>query len=498
MKHFSLTCNRAGRLFLLLPMLWFPALIQAHNDTIIRQLTDTITTVNYVQDSTLVQHEEVVPADSTDTRGHYIQAHIGAGYGSLGYKLSGAQNNITGSFSALMQLQYAYFFHPNWGVGLGLWFTNYTSFGHLGGIYTWLDQTDTDTEMHYDHHADVRHWRERETTHTIGIPVSLQFQWKPEDRKAGLFASLGVAPSFSVLNKYRVLEGEIDHSGYYPAWDLTLSNLHEFGTKRYEDEPNAKGILQVKPMATLFADLGALIPLTRQIDLLVGGYANVGVNDVHATTNRTPLGWQDQTFTFMPAYQGIYETDLASASHPWEAGVKIGIHWHHIGKGEKKIVESYDYFTRPDTVMQYQTRQDTVIVEHPDTIVKEPIRKQQQKIAEEVEKFNKIYFAFDSDHLTHKSRHYLDTIASVLKKNAEVRVEVRGHASSEGQSEYNDILSGRRAKAVTNYLVKSGIAEERITIKGFGSRVPNDETDREEMKRDRRVEVVVVDENNNQ
>ena len=176
-------------------------IIRHYNDRVFQAVTDTVETVSAVPDSVAKQREVVIPADSADRRGHYIQAHVGLGYGSVGYKLSGDGNRATGSFSALLQLQYAYFFHPNWGVGAGLWFTNYTTNARIAGTYQWLGQTDTDYETNYDHTSKVNKWKERETLHNLAIPISIQFQMKKDEWKAGIFAALGLAPSFSVSKR---------------------------------------------------------------------------------------------------------------------------------------------------------------------------------------------------------------------------------------------------------------------------------------------------------
>ena len=480
--------------------------LQAHNDTIIRHYIDTVTTVQFVPDSTLKQREELVPADSADRRGHYVQAHVGIGYGTLGYRLAGAENSVRGSVSAIFQAQYAYYFHQNWGVGAGLWFTDYMSYAHLGGKYTWLDQTDTDRELHYDHTADVRRWVDHQTLHNIGIPVSIQcrYVWDSErtPKPAGLFASLGVAPSFSVLHRYRVDEGTIAHSGYYPAWDLTLEDLHEFHVKNYENDPHSRGNVNVRPQVALFADLGLLVELTKQIDLFAGAYANFTLNDAHGTPadQRSPLGWKDETFTFMDTYAGTYELDLASASHPWEAGIKIGVHWHYVEHPKSQMVDYYDHFVRPDTVVQYIARQDTTVVEHFDDAegsegVGPAHQTRMHMIAQEMDKFGKIYFPFDSYKLTNKAKRRINQIYDIISQEADIIIAVCGHASVEGSDPYNDNLSRQRAEAVYNYLVRKGIDKDRMTIRFYGSRVPNEDHEREEFRRDRRVEVIIIDEN---
>ena len=474
-------------------------IIRPHTDTVYRSVTDTVSRVQLIQDSVAKQREVIIPTDSADRRGHYIQAHVGLGYGSLGYKLDGADNRVNGSFSALLQLQYAYFFHPNWGVGAGLWFTNYTSHAHIGGQYQWTGQTDTDLETNYDHTSQVHTWRERETIHNLGIPISLQFQMREEHWKAGIFAAIGVAPSFSVSKKYKVVEGEIAHSGYYPKWDLTLTDVHEFGVKDYKDAPQSKGSLSVRPQVALFADFGTLIPLTKQIDLLLGAYMNVAVNNANSSEKKA-LGWKDDTFTFMEEYGGAYATDLAGASHPWEAGIKIGIHWHYIKPDKHETEDYFEPFTREEIITDYIQRIDTVLITRLDTIIEAipevaedtVVPTHIQQVAEEVERFNKIYFAFDRYELTNKAKFYLNSIVEALNRVPDAKIMIDGHASSEGQSQYNEILSENRARAVRNYLVSQGVDKKRIVTAGHGSREPNKDTEREEMRRDRRVEIKVV------
>lgn len=449
--------------------------------------TDTLTRIAYTPDSVARQREEVTHADPNDRRGHYVEIHAGGGYGSLGYQLSGAQNKVTGFVSAIIQAQYAYFFHPNWGIGAGLWFTNYTSFAHIGGAYKWLDQTDTDSEQHYDHTATVNRWREREIIHSAGIPLSIQFQYNQDDWKARIFAALGAAPSIAVMKHYQVVEGEITHTGYYPAWQLELKEMHEFQTKRYEQEACAQGTLSIRPQIAVFADFGALVPMTQQLDLLLGVYANYSVNDVNGSAKKA-LGWKDETFTFMEEYKGAYATDLASASHPWEAGVKIGIHWRYIRPDKHKTIDYFDYFMREDTTIDLLSRCDTVVTERWDTLTRVHIA----KAAEEVERLNKIYFDYDSYRLSKETKDYLSSIVGILNKVPDAKIAIDGHASEEGQRLHNEQLAYNRAKAVAKYLISKGIDRHRVIVIGHGSLVPNEENVNHELPLDRRAEVKIV------
>lgn len=455
--------------------------------TTIKYFTDTLTQIAYTPDSTAQQREEIIRVDSTDRRGHYIEAYVGLSYGSLGYSFSDGQNRVNGFVSPLAQIQYAYFFHSNWGVGAGLWFTNNTSVAHLGGTYTWEDQVDTDLEQHYTHTSEVVTWNERQSTINIAIPISLQFQYKKDNWKAGIFAAVGLAPSFAMTNTYRVTEGQVNHYGVYPNWGLTLENLHEFGVKDYSQEQSAKGKIAVSPQVTIFADCGALIPLTKQLELFVGGYFQCGANDVNKSEKHA-LGWKDEQYTFMESYDGAYALNTTQSSHPYEVGVKVGVHWHYIGKDKHNTIDYFDYFTRQDTMVQQIARRDTIVTERIDTLTRAHIA----KAAQEVEKFNKIYFAYDSYKLTPEVEAYLSSIVGVLNKVPDAKVSIDGHASEEGQRRHNERLAYNRAKEVAKYLVSQGLDKERVIVLGHGSLIPNEENVNHELPLDRRVEVKVV------
>jgi OmpA-OmpF porin, OOP family len=59
-----------------------------------------------------------------------------------------------------------------------------------------------------------------------------------------------------------------------------------------------------------------------------------------------------------------------------------------------------------------------------------------------------------------------------LVKNPSIRVEVAGHTDSDGTAEYNEGLSARRAATVRDYLIASGVAEDRMTTRGYGESQP--------------------------
>jgi outer membrane protein, adhesin transport system len=87
----------------------------------------------------------------------------------------------------------------------------------------------------------------------------------------------------------------------------------------------------------------------------------------------------------------------------------------------------------------------------------------------------------------------LDNAIKTLKDWGDSNVEVAGHTDKRDTSkaDYNQALSEKRAKSVSDYLIKHGINAKRLTAKGYGFDYPVAENDpKEGNKSNRRVELI--------
>ncbi|MDO9308867.1 MAG: OmpA family protein [Deltaproteobacteria bacterium] len=85
---------------------------------------------------------------------------------------------------------------------------------------------------------------------------------------------------------------------------------------------------------------------------------------------------------------------------------------------------------------------------------------------------DRIHFALNRDIISARSAAVLERVATVLRANGSVNVELRGHADERGNELFNRILSRQRAEVVRTYLVAAGIKRSRITVKAFGKAIP--------------------------
>ena len=105
-----------------------------------------------------------------------------------------------------------------------------------------------------------------------------------------------------------------------------------------------------------------------------------------------------------------------------------------------------------------------------------------------------VRFDFDRSDIKPQYRETLSRIAGVLSTVKGYSIYVYGYTDDVGSQEYNLGLSERRADAVRNYLVSSGIDPKILTTKGFGKsnpRVPGDTP--QARAKNRRVEIGIVD-----
>ncbi|MEN9796755.1 MAG: hypothetical protein RL653_451 [Pseudomonadota bacterium] len=108
---------------------------------------------------------------------------------------------------------------------------------------------------------------------------------------------------------------------------------------------------------------------------------------------------------------------------------------------------------------------------------------------------DKVFFNVGKSTLQSKSEALLTEVANVLVKFPRVKkVRVEGHTDNTGKAEKNLKLSSERAKAVVDFLVKKGVAKERLEAVGYGAEKPLDSADTEEAReKNRRVEFTILE-----
>lgn len=111
-----------------------------------------------------------------------------------------------------------------------------------------------------------------------------------------------------------------------------------------------------------------------------------------------------------------------------------------------------------------------------------------------VVQLHNINFENNSYVLSTSSYVELEKVIKLMEANPELHIELSAHTDDTGSDAYNDQLSAKRGEATVAYLVKKGIARERLTSIGYGKRRPLVPNDSEENRAiNRRVEFKVTE-----
>ncbi len=103
-----------------------------------------------------------------------------------------------------------------------------------------------------------------------------------------------------------------------------------------------------------------------------------------------------------------------------------------------------------------------------------------------------IRFEENSARITPKSEASLVRLFGELSKTSSVNIEIRGYTDDRGGRAKNYELSAKRASAVKEWLRVRGIAQSRMTARGYGPENPiAPNTTEEGRQRNRRIEIII-------
>lgn len=454
-------------------------------------------TSNEVTSETIVSH-----------KGHYMQALIGLGYGSLNYHLRRSANttggesvgNVFGNFAGTIQLQYAYYFHENWGVTAGIGLSGQGSKGILNTTKQWNGQLDSDAEK-YNHIATTQDWTERQIINLLDFPIGVQCQYPINRDDVRIYAGTGLRIGIPVASSYALQSGSLRHTGEYPQWNMLMTDGLEdrdfyteiIGKNSDADFTTQKQKLTVNPVSVaVMADLGVMVPITKQMDLMVGAYFQMTCNNLKPSEIQD-MGWRqtryvdDQAYrnhTFMNTYAGEIASEYVQVVRPYQVGVKVGVSWH-INPKQKPVKEEFERIQVCDTTITLALRADTIM---------KPQREAARQIVRLMQK-SVIWFDLDSYKPILQPADIVDRIAEILIQNPDQHILVNGHASREGNAMRNQRLSENRAKAVAELLLQRGVSADQIQVRGLGTTIDYQVEDGREhtISLDRRVEIIPVE-----
>ena len=155
---------------------------------------------------------------------------------------------------------------------------------------------------------------------------------------------------------------------------------------------------------------------------------------------------------------------------------------------EKEIAEKEK--KAQEAIREERLRQIEEVIKKEEAIVKE-----NERI---IIKTEEIHFDYSLWYVRREARERLAKVVKIMEDNPGMVIEIGTHTDIRGNSEYNRDLSQKRADSAKEFMVKNGIAENRVVAKGYGESRPIVECETEEScseedhEWNRRCELIVV------
>jgi len=341
------------------------------------------------------------------------------------------------------------------GIGAGLYRTQATLQNAQAFAYNEID--DQGSAFLYN----VRFTGYKETQQTIAatIPVLLQFhtsgatQW---------YIDGGAKAWIPVKTSIHVSAQQLSLSGYYPNYDLVISDLpqHGFGTVN-NWKTNATS--RLKPAAALTAATGFSFALQTGARLYVGVYADYGLTGLKSKNDSLPL------VTYSPG--GIEKTQANSVLNTPNAGdpkllsygIQLRLTWG--AKPTKRPAKRTNPIPQP-VVSNGAPISDSELI-----TIQRPI----------------VFGIVGESDIPATQTPLLDDVVSIMQQHPDLRISIEGYTCDGTQQAEDAKIGDTRAKAVARYLERKGIDKRRMDISYVKQSAPSKSYDPAANFRNRKV-----------
>lgn len=459
------------------------------------------------------------PKADTATKGFSdkIEGQLSIGMGVSGFNTTASEGLSTQlGWGPSLSLTGHYFFNKNWGIGVGLGYSNY----QMGTSYTNGMIIDKMIDMdgdEYTLHTEVNGNAPIEETNqvaTLDIPVLLTYRF-PISHKLKLNTSVGMKFGIPVSESSELKNNQsnvtLTTRGSYPQYGQPdFQNVYLYGFYEeaqitgYNTDNNYKHWEDM--MSSLVVDVSLVVPLKNKSDLLVGGYMTYGLNTYSPNKKETMIINRDMAYN--GALLGI------ETARPVQGGVKVA--WV-FGKATqsraimpRNNLMGYYVPASNDSLNSVLASQDSLIAvlndEKEDLSVKlaateEIAANSEQKLKAQEEKqlvasainSTPLLFGANSAELSPENEKELDMIYDNAIKH-DLSLLIIGHADENGSKRNNRKVSEKRAEMVYNYFLSKGMDKSKVQYLGKGESEPlinNAQTD-EEHQQNRRVNFQVL------
>jgi outer membrane protein OmpA-like peptidoglycan-associated protein len=310
-----------------------------------------------------------------------------------------------------------------------------------GAVFTY-DQVD-DAGSAFEYRLKPTGYKETQQFFAAGIPLLLQYhttgpgtQW---------YFDAGGKALFPLSASIQVSAQQLSLSGYYPDYNLEVSNLpqHGFGTL---NGWKSSTTTELKPAAALSAATGVSFRLSRGTRLYAGLYADYGLTALKEKNDSLPLVTYSSTGINGVKVNSVMTTKNAGQITSLSFGLQVRFSF---GPARAKPAQAKPLAPAQTKIKQEPQQPAT------DTLSDDEAEVMQRSV---------IFGTIGTTSLSELERQHLDEVATILKQHPGIRISIVGHICNSGTETESIKVGAARAKAVARYLQSTGIDRSRMDI----------------------------------
>jgi OOP family OmpA-OmpF porin len=437
-----------------------------------------------------------------------IVAHAGAqemgieldgGLQGLHYPLHDGQT--TPLPGAAVGVNYVFRLNNQWGLLTGITGGVYRTQAslHDGVTFSSYQVDEAGSAFRYD--VKFTGYKETQQFFAVNIPLLLQYHTDGIGRQWYFNAGGKVFLPSDV--KTQVSAQQISGSGYYPDFNLEVSNLPQdgFGTV---NGWKGSATTRLKPAAALSAATGVCFPISPGTRLYAGIYVDYGLTDLKDKGDSMPL------VTYSPAgidkvqANGVLNTQNTGPAKLLSFGLQVRLSFGsaHAKPAAKPAPQALAQQTAQPATQPVTTPAVAPPVQPVTTPavapaaqpVTQPAPVTQPVITDseaEIMERPIIFGAIDEASIPELQQSDLDEVANIMKQHPNLRISIVGHICN-GVTETENMKTGEaRARAVGRYLQKKGINRRRMDISYVRESDPSLPYDEAANYQNRRVVITV-------
>lgn len=334
----------------------------------------------------------------------------------------------------------------------------------------------------------------KETQRTLAVTIPVLLQYHTDGDGVQWYVDAGGKVFLPANTTTKASSQQLSLSGYYPNYDLTVSDLpkHGFGTV---NGWKSSTTTQLKPGAALSAGTGVSFGISRGVRLYAGVYVDYGLTVLKSGRDSMPLITYSSSGIDNAKTNGVVSTPYAGQPKLLSFGLQVRLTWgarpakqaaRHRAQDStlttfQVVVRTKDQTVQPATqnVTQRTTQKATPPTAQasppPQTTAPTPPQTQTQpppgtagtslSDSELVLLQRPLEFILPGQKdIPQTQISILDDVVKVLQQHPRLRISIVGYTYDDGQPSQDNKLGQARAKAVARYLEHKGIDRHRMDI----------------------------------